>query len=125
MDQQIAERKLRIEKEKQSDKDISNTQSGQNISYASNTNLLSEQKRDTSQQIQDYNVAAAKQKREKEKYEKQQDQLEANNNYGKPSTEDVKKLKDRNERLDVEKEEMAQKERALSRDIHDHISKIN
>lgn len=84
-----------------------------------------EQKRETSQQIQEFNAAAAKQKRAKDKYEKEQDKLEANNNYSKPSVEQVQKSKDRCQRLEDEKEDMVQLERAISRDIQKHISKLN
>lgn len=84
-----------------------------------------EQKRETSHQIQEFNAAAAKQKRAKDKYEKEQDKFEANNNYSKPSVEEAQKSKDRCQRLEEEKEDMVQMERAISRDIQKHISKLN
>lgn len=125
LDHQIAERKYRDQKEKQSDKKIEETQSKKDLTYASNSHQMMEQKRETSHQIQEYNAAAAKQKRAKDKYDKEQDKIEANNNYGKPSVEEAQKSKDHCQRLEEEKEDMAQKERAISRDIQKHISKLN
>lgn len=81
-----------------------------------------QQNRLIKQQIHDYNVAAANQKRAKDKYDKEQDNKEI---VEKPNAEEEKKIKDHQEEMKEEKEEMIQKDRALSRDIHQQISNMN
>lgn len=80
------------------------------------------EKRDMQQSIQDYNEAAAYQKRSNDKMTKEMDKKEAAHNYEKASALDLEKAQVHRQRLDDQKDEMVKKERALSRDIQHHIS---
>lgn len=85
-----------------------------NNKYTENTSSqsvrLAGEKLAVQQQIQDYNKAAANQKRAVEKKWKEFDKLDANDPQLKQSVEEKKKDAD-------DREQMVQKERALSRDI--------
>lgn len=97
-----------------------NTQKSEKLAENSNTKhdegkssqsaRLADEKHSVQQQIQDYKQAAAKQKRAVEKKWKEIDKMEANDPMMKQSVEEKKKD-------DEDREEMVQKERALSRDI--------
>jgi hypothetical protein len=122
LDKQIAERKSRDQKQKTDDKLMQDKITNYDAFSSSHSDRLVVEKRDMQHNIQDYNEAAAHQKRATEKMNREMDKKDAANNFEKASAQDLEKAEGQRQRLEGQKDEMAKKERALSRDIQHHIS---
>lgn len=113
LDQQIAERKSIDRKQKKSDVLAQESIEKYDAYSSSQSDRVATEKRDMQNQIREYNENMALQKRARDKQEKELDKREWNDSH----KFDLRKDEAQRQRTEDAKEEMIQKERALSRDM--------
>jgi hypothetical protein len=110
LDEQLEERKNRDQKFKKMEKQEDEMNAKRNALGSSNSDRMMANKQEMEQQIAQYNEMAAKQKRNEEKKLKENDKKDPNEKPEKLTAQESQKVED-------DKEEMIQLERAMSRDI--------
>lgn len=115
LDQQISERKSLDRKNKKSDDLFQADAIQRDANSTSQSNLQQKEKRDMNNQIREYNEEMAKQKRAKEKKSKEDDKLIGNE--PKATEQQLKEQEIERKQIADDKEDLIQKERAMSRDI--------
>lgn len=113
LDQQIAERKCIDRDHKKTEKLAQKSIEKYDAHSSSQYDRVAGEKRDMQNQIREYNETMALQKRARDKQEKEMEKREYNDNH----SYDLRKDKAQRQRSEDAKEELIQKERAMSRDM--------